>query len=99
LSNVSLTITGPKPHFRTSDDALIAGAKADPSAAQSSVFVTSDRALARTLSALGGVIVKPKQFLALTNNLANGAGSNLDDWIAQLVELPIMPTTTEVNHH
>jgi len=85
-TEVSLTVFSARPKFKTSDDALIAGAQADSIAAAASVYVTSDRALARSLSQLGGTLIKPKQFLGLACNLANGQGSDLDAWLASFLQ-------------
>jgi len=84
LNGVDLIICSARPDFPTSDDALIQWCKDDSNIGIDSVFVTSDRALAIQLKELGGIIVKPRQFLVLAQAIS-GDKQEFEAWIEHLL--------------
>jgi rRNA-processing protein FCF1 len=67
-------VASARPEFATSDDALVAWAKAMPPAqAKASLFVTSDRELKDRLIAAGVLVTKPKQWVELARRTVESA--------------------------
>jgi len=76
----TLTVTSARPHFVSTDKALIHWAKNNPTGVASSVVVSSDRALSGELKEAGMVTVKPLEWLKFV-----AGGTECKQWIEEKV--------------
>ena len=73
-----LELSSARPHFKTSDDRLVAWATAAKQDAKlgapgHALYVTSDRELSQRLHAAGAIVCKPKEFLKFATAVLSAA--------------------------
>ena len=73
-----LELSSARPHFKTSDDQLVAWATAAKQDAKlgapgHALYVTSDRELSQRLHAAGAIVCKPKEFLKFATAVLSAA--------------------------
>mmetsp|Transcript_27651 Transcript_27651/g.38985 ORF Transcript_27651/g.38985 Transcript_27651/m.38985 type:complete len:137 (+) Transcript_27651:2-412(+) len=80
----SFVVCSARPHFATSDDALVSWASQP---AGRGLYVTSDRGLIERLSAVGSIVCKPKHwFKFVANTLCGTQVDDLDGWMQAWIE-------------